>query len=334
MERAFRHDESERTILFGREALAEARPLLDEGFTLLTTPRAAAAAPALVDRAGLVVEVPPGRVETVAADLRGRVRGDRLVALGGGRVVDVAKALAAADPPRSVTAVPTTLSGAEMTRLHRHAEGVPGDTPRVRPALVVNDPALSASQPRAELAAAAANAVGHALAALTADRTTPPAEAVARAALKRLSAGWADPDPARPTLALGALLAGWAVDHSGLGLHHVLAQSVVRTAGVGHARANVAVLPVTVAALRLRRPDVLAGLDAGLGLPVEALAARLRAAAGVDLLAPLADEGVLERTVAAAAARPELGRVAPPPDRAELRRLLEAAAAPSVPQPD
>ena len=59
-------------------------------------------------------------------------------------------------------AVPTTLSGAEMTRIHRQARGGDQRAPNVRPRVVVNDPALSASQPVAELAASALNALGHA----------------------------------------------------------------------------------------------------------------------------------------------------------------------------
>ena len=57
---------------------------------------------------------------------------------------------------------PTTLSGAELTRVHRHADGVDDATPRVRCALVVCDPALAASQPEEELAASALNALAHA----------------------------------------------------------------------------------------------------------------------------------------------------------------------------
>ena len=50
---------------------------------------------------------------------------DRFVALGGGRVIDVAKAVAAARGGGArAMAVPTTLSGAELTSVHRHAEGV------------------------------------------------------------------------------------------------------------------------------------------------------------------------------------------------------------------
>jgi alcohol dehydrogenase class IV len=323
----FRHVEHERTIVFGAGALEGAAELIGEGFMLLSTPRAMAAAPTVAPRAAAVVEVPAGLVEDVAAQLRGAVRGERLVALGGGRVIDVAKALAAADPPRDVLAIPTTLSAAEMTRGHRHAGGVPAQTPRVRPAVVVNDPALSASQPPAQLAASSANALAHALAAVAHERVAPLSAAVARDAVRRIAAGWAGEEPDRPQLALGALLAGWAVDGSGLSLHHVLAQTAVRTAGIAHNHANAALLPATAAALRARRPDAFAALDADLGRPVEQLATRLREHAAAHGLGPLDhDDALLTRAVEAAATRPELTRIPPPPDRDELEALYRAAA--------
>ena len=70
-------------------------------------------------------------------------------------------------------AIPTTLSGAEMTWVHRHATGVPADTPRARPAVVVFDPDLAASQPEPELAGSALNALGHALEAPVTTGTNP-----------------------------------------------------------------------------------------------------------------------------------------------------------------
>src|SRR5712692_2980422 len=159
----FRWNDGSRVIRFGRDALADVPELVGEGYVLLTTPRARERAGDLAEPAAAVHDVPEGRVDEVAGELRTEVEGDTLLALGGGRVIDVAKALAAADPPRRVAAIPTTLSGAEMTAVHRHVVGVPITTPRVRPAIVVNDPALSASQPTAELAASAANALGHAV---------------------------------------------------------------------------------------------------------------------------------------------------------------------------
>ncbi|MGH2840328.1 MAG: iron-containing alcohol dehydrogenase, partial [Solirubrobacteraceae bacterium] len=101
---------------------------------MLTTPRAREAAPQIADRAAQVHEVPPGRVDEIAGVLLDDVEGELLVALGGGRVVDTAKALAAARDPASgqrprVAAIPTTLSAAEMTRVHRRAAGADAALP-------------------------------------------------------------------------------------------------------------------------------------------------------------------------------------------------------------
>lgn len=362
---AFRHDEGERTIVFGRGVLdaAETAELLGDGYALLSTERAAASAPAVAERAARIVHVPGGKVDDVAGDLLAAgvepVLEGRLVALGGGRVIDVAKALAAAGAaegrPRTVAALPTTLSGAEMTRGHRHARGVDQTVPRVRPALVVNDPALSASHDLPDLAASSANALGHVLVALASAQTTPFARAVAREAAIHLAAGWAGDDdldgedrggapggdtprrdaprgdafePDRDAVALGALLAGWAVDESGLGLQHVLAQTAVRTAGAGHAEANAALLPATAAAVRRRDATALQPLDVLLGIRFETLAERLRIRAGASLSQLAADDALLAAVVDAASRRAtELQRIAPAPDAAELRAIYEQAAA-------
>jgi maleylacetate reductase len=322
---AFRHVDSARTIVFGSGALAESADLIGSDYVLLTTPRAASAAPDLAEQARTVVEVPAGHVDAVSAQLREAVVGRRLIALGGGRVIDVAKALAAADPPREVVAIPTSLSGAEMTRVHRHAEGVAQNTPRVQPAVVINDPALSASQPPDALAASSANALGHAITALFSDRGTPISRAVAREAIRHLVTGWSGTEPERAAIALGALLAGWAVDHSGLGPHHALAQTAVRIASLKHAETNAALLPATTSATRSRRPVEFERLDASLGLTLESVAERLRHRARADLAALVDDENLLSRSVEAAAKRPELDRIAPAPDREEIRQIYRTS---------
>jgi maleylacetate reductase len=323
---AFRHVDSARTIVFGSGALAESADLIGSDYVLLTTPRAASAAPDLAERASTVVEVPAGHVDAVSAQLREAVVGRRLIALGGGRVIDVAKALAAADPPREVVAIPTSLSGAEMTRVHRHAQGVAQNTPRVQPAVVINDPGLSASQPPDALAASSANALGHAITALFSDRGTPISRAVAHEAIRQLVSGWSGTEPERAAIALGALLAGWAVDHSGLGPHHALAQTAVRTASLQHAETNAALLPATTRATRSRRPVEFEQLDASLGLALESVAERLRHRARADLAALVDDANLLSRSVEAAAKRPELDRIAPAPDREEIRQIYRASA--------
>jgi maleylacetate reductase len=321
MSDAFRHVDSARTIVFGSGALTRSADLIGENYVLLTTPRAATAAPSVVKRAATVVNVPPGQVDAVAARLRAAVAGTHLVALGGGRVIDVAKALAAADPPREVAAIPTSLSGAEMTGVHRHARGVAPSTARVRPGVVINDPAVSASQPAPALAASSANALAHALTALFSDRATPISGAVAREAIQRLVKGWSGTEPDRAAIALGALLAGWAVDHSGLGPHHALAQSAVRTASLDHAQTNAALLPATVRATRRRRRVEFERLEGNLGLALEPVVDRLRHYAQAELTALADDQELLRLTVEAAAARPELDRIGPALDRDEIRDI-------------
>ena len=93
------------------------------------------------------------RCPTAAAALIDRVGAGRMVAWGGGRVIDTAKALAAARGGE-VCAVPTTLSGAEMSRGHRPAPGYEG-RPNHRPVLVLADPPSMAGQPEAARRAAA-----------------------------------------------------------------------------------------------------------------------------------------------------------------------------------
>lgn len=349
MARSFRWVDGERTIVFGRGAVEDAVDALGgPGYTLLTTERASASAPHIAQAAGDVHLVPAGHVDDLAATLLHTVGGDRVVALGGGRVVDVAKAIVAANAEGAVAeasgaieagaahhrfaglpramAVPTTLSGAEMTRIHRHAAGVAESTPRVRAAVVIIDPALAASQPEAELAASSLNALGHAVEAPCVVNANPVATLAAHEAARLLSAGWASEAPDRDALALGSLLAGYALDNSALALHHVLAQTLVRVAGLGHGPANGAVLPVTIGALAQRTPEAIAALNAAVGEDVVDVALRIRAHAGFGGLRDLGtDPAVLPACAEAAAARPQLKLTPPPADRDEVLALYERA---------
>lgn len=325
-EPAFTWRDGERVIRYGRGVAAEAATRVERPYALLTTERALESAPVdLVDRAAEIHLVAPGLVDALAAGLRGSIHAPTLVAFGGGRVIDVAKALAAADPPRRVVAIPTTLAGAEMTAIHRHATGVAADTPKVRPALVLSDPTLSASQPRTALAAGAANALGHAVEASLTPRASPvPTLAAFESARLIASAFAATVD--RDGLALAALLAGYAIDGAGYGLHHVMAQTLVRVAGLGHGQANAVMLPHTVGALRQRFPDALERLGDHLGADPRDVAVALRDRAGATSLAQL---GVPQRALAglaaAASKRPELAMTPPAASSHELESLYAAA---------
>ena len=331
--------DGERTIRFGRAAVSGAVETLGgPGYVLLTTPRAAAQAPAVAEAAARVHHVGAGGVPELAGEAlshlglvggqgRGATAGERVVALGGGRVIDVAKAVAAAlGGGARAMAVPTTLSGAEMTRGHRHAEGVAESTPRVRCAVVVCDPALAASQPLPELAASALNALGHAVEAPCTLARNPVATVVAHDAARRLARAFAGVEPDRDELALGALLAGYVLDSTGFGLHHVMAQTLVRRGIAGHGPANAVMLPHTIPALARRTPEEHAALTEALGEPPEAVAARICALTGAVRLRDLgAGVNDLDACARAAAERRELDNTPPRAHPTELRALYAAA---------
>lgn len=320
--------DAERTIRFGSGVVGEAGQLLAdhgfEGYALLTTDRARAAAPAIAAAAGVELRVPAGGVPEAAAAVRDGVGGRPLVALGGGRVIDAAKAIAGADG-LGCAAIPTTLSGAELTRIHRMPAGVEEFT-LVRPRLVVADPQLMASQPLPALAASAMNALAHALEALYVPLRNPLADAAALEAAELIGGGLRAPEPDRGRLALGSLLGAYALGATGLAVHHVVCQTLVRVAGTPHADTNAVMLPHTLDLMERRVPDAIGRFRSRLG----ADPAQLAAGAGVP--ATLAELGVgeerLGEVVEAAMARPQLANTPQPPGRDELLAYLHAALPP------
>jgi alcohol dehydrogenase class IV len=332
---AFTWVDGERLIRFARGAVAEAPNLLAargfERYVLLTTERAERVSPALVEGAVAVLRVPPGAVPDAAATVRPGVRGHTLVALGGGRVVDAAKAIAAADN-LACAAVPTTLAGSPITGFHRLPAGVTAAR-LVRPTLVVWDPDLIASLPRGHLVATAVNALAHAFEALYAPLANPVSELAALRAAELFQRELSREDPDRAEVALAALLGGYAVGSAGLAVHHALCQTVVRTCGVPHAETNAVVLPQSVAFMADRAPGAVGRFATALGDPgadpagASGRVARLSAATGIDGLAGLGVRESALPQVARAAAQPPGMRSTPggPPSEAELAEILRAA---------
>jgi alcohol dehydrogenase class IV len=321
--------DGERLVRFGAGALADAPGLLAgrgfEGYALLTTRRAGAAAPALVAGADVVLEVPGGGVPEAAAAVRDGVAGRPVVALGGGRVVDAAKAIGGADGLR-VAAVPTTLSGAELTPFHRMPAGV--DTFNlVRPALVVADPALMASQPMPDLAASAMNALAHAVEALYTPLANPVAEIAALRAAELIAAGLAGEQPERTALALGAVLAGYAVGLTGFAVHHAVCQTIVRVCGTPHAQTNAVMLPHFVRFMESRAPREIGLLGEALGGEAAGRVAALSARTGVTRLGELGvTEADLPRVMEAVAQRGDIAANTPgAPSADEVRAVIERA---------
>ena len=315
-------------MVFGAGGIDRAASILGEegweGFDLLATGRSLAQAdPALGAEASKTLIVPTGPVPEAAASILPEVSASRLVALGGGRVVDVAKAIASTRAECEVAAIPTTLAGSTMTHFHRFPEG---QTPirAVRPSLVIADPDAMCSAPPDFLQATAANALAHATDSLFGASADGSTRADALTAVEMICAGLADSD--HEQLALGALLAGDVIDRAGFGVQHALAQSTVAASGSSaHALIHAAILPYAISAQVRRRPGDAEGLEAALGGGVEE---KLREVAGSK---PLAETGV-DQTAAAnaaamAASRPECAT--PPAGEAwsqeDLAQILTSA---------
>ena len=175
----------------------------------MTTPRALGGAPlALAERASAVHEVSRGPVPDAAAALIDAVSNPTLVALGGGRVIDAAKAIAAVRGGR-VCALPTTLSGAEMTAIHRLPAGHEHEARHlVRPALVIADPLELTTLDDQRLRASAMNSLAHGAEALYTPLANPVATLEALRGAQLLAGGARPPGrrgPGRARARLAAL---------------------------------------------------------------------------------------------------------------------------------
>ena len=325
--------DGERTIVFRAGAYDDAVQILAdygwEDWEFLTTPRALASMPLDFARlAGAVHEVHSGPVDELAAGIVDHVGGRSLVALGGGRVIDVAKAVAAVRGAR-VAAIPTTLSGAEITGFHRLPAGRTASR-LVRPELVIADPVAMTSAAEEPLRASAMNALAHGAEALY----TPLANPVSTMAALRgaeLLAEALDQTAAKrdeAALALGSILCAYAVASTLFAVHHVVSQTLVRTLGVPHAEANAAILPRVMEMMRDRAPEHIAALAKAIGTRPHTIGTRIdKLAGGRRHLGELgADAAKIDDALDAIEGRGELAMTpGGPPDRDELRALIEAA---------
>jgi alcohol dehydrogenase class IV len=326
--------DGERTVVFRAGGFADAPDLVSgriwERFELLTTPRGLGAAPIeLAERSHAVHQVPGGLVPDAAAALIDSVRNPTLVALGGGRVIDTAKAIAAVRGGR-VCAMPTTLSGAEMTAVHRLPAGREREARHlVRPVLVIADPTEMTTLDDKRLRASAMNALAHGAEALYAPLANPVATMAALRGAELIAEALDRPeaDRDRGALALGSLPCAYALDSTGYALHHVVCQTLVWVLGTPHAETNATILPRTMAAMRPRAPEAIASLAAALATEPGRIQSRLQTlGGGRRRLGDLgADPALLDTALSGILQRPELGHTPNPPDRDELRRLLERA---------
>ena len=320
-----------RVVVLRVGGVEQAPKLLEEhgfaGFELLTTPRALLGAPELEAAADAVHAVDSGPVPELAAGLLDRVGAERLVAFGGGRAIDTAKAVASVSGAR-VAAIPTTLSGAEMTIIHRLPAGAE-DRVRtmVRPELAIADPEAMTGLAEPALRASAMNSLAHGADSLYTPLANPVSQMTALRGAELIATSL-DEDRVernRAALAQGSLLCGYAIDSALFGVHHVICQTLVRICGTPHAETNAAVLPRSMSFLVPRAPDRLASLAESLSTDPEGMEARILALGddptGLGDLG--ADRGKLDEALDAMLLRPELAFTPEPPTRNELEELIE-----------
>ena len=276
---------------------------------------------------------------------------DAIIAIGGGSVMDTAKALniiateGGGDlrryagynnlkhPLKPFVAIPTTAgTGSEVTAISvikDRAQGVKTFycSPFLLPDVAVLDPRTTLKLPPMITAATAMDALTHAVEAYTCLARNPLSDAYAEAAVRRISR-WLvavlerpDESDGRLALAEAAAMAGIAFSNSPVGLVHALAHTIGALYGVHHGVANSIFLPH---ALEFNMPSsreeigalllYLAGPDVYAATP----AAR-RAEETVDRIAALKDRAHelcgLPRTLA------ETGQV----PREDLPRIAAAA---------
>ncbi|MGB0871645.1 MAG: iron-containing alcohol dehydrogenase [Solirubrobacterales bacterium] len=332
--------DGERLIAFGASALASLPGFLRaaqmEEYVLLTTERGLDQLDSVGGgdvRSGAVeiVTVGEGNVADLAAELLDAVGARPIVAVGGGRVIDVGKAVGGASDQR-VAAIPSTLSGAPMTGVHRLPAGFAGQAKTVRPAIVIGIPDLMASQPPALRTGSAMNALSHAIesAFVTTSSPVPRLAAIRGIELifRSLVSDEMDEVTRRVRMALGAIEAGYAVGASGYALHHVICQTIVRMAEVPHAPTYGVMLPYTLEFYKVRDAltwqliaDAMGTADPSVEL------AQVCASAGNPT--SLTDLGVnparIEAIIASASERRELALTPGGANADEIKRLVSAA---------
>ena len=216
--------------------------------------------------------VPESQVEEVVALAR-RSDVSALIGLGGGSPLGLAKAASFALEERRgskhlspdtliawprvpVIAIPTTYAGSEMTPVFGVTRQVDGVARKVTvtdasitPKLVIYDPRLTLGLPAPLTASTGINALAHCIEALYSLTRNPLSSAAAtggiRAIMRALPRCYAEGRDleARTEMLMGAFLAGSALAHVTMALHHGLCHVLGGTAGVPHGIVNSIILP-------------------------------------------------------------------------------------------
>lgn len=331
------------------ERLSSSRALL------LTTPPLEGPATEAVERAigaalagrnaELDAQVPLDSVERVAKVARD-LEADLLVSLGGGSVIDGAKAVRqrlAADgygPPQ--IALPTTLSGAELSHFYGVTEsGFKRGyaEPEAVPAVVLFDPQLTTATPDRLWVGSGMKALDHAVEGMLGHGERPICDPLALSGISGLAMHLgASRQSSALEQRLACQLAAWrcyyAPANATLGLSHRIGHILGGTYGVPHSLTSAITLPPVVAVQAGRQPHVVARLASALGAveddPASAAETIEGLARDLDLPTRLRDVGIASGEVPriarlVAESYPAEAAILGDSPEAALRSLLESA---------
>ncbi|MDO5512839.1 maleylacetate reductase [Corynebacterium sp.] len=200
---------------------------------------------------------------------------DLMVAVGGGSVIGLAKAVSL-DAGIPSIAVPTTYAGSEGTNvwgLTENARKTTGTDDRVLPVTVIYDSHLTLSLPVELSVVSGLNALAHCVDSLWGPRADPVNAALATEGARALAEGLplvvADPQDihGRDLTLYGAYLSAVAFASAGSGLHHKLCHILGGTFGLPHALTHAIVLPHVLAFNAPYAPDAERRLATALAAP-------------------------------------------------------------------
>lgn len=197
----------------------------------------------------------PVDVTDEAVEHAGAVQADSIVAIGGGSTIGLGKAIALRTGLPQI-AIPTTYAGSEATPILGQTEGGIKTTltdAKVLPRVILYDPELVASLPRAMTVTSALNAMAHAAEALYAkdgtEQTTELAVDGLNAFAESLPGVIENPSDlkARQETQLGAWACGTVLGLVGMALHHKLCHTLGGSFNLPHAETHAIVLPHAIA---------------------------------------------------------------------------------------
>lgn len=240
---------------------------------------------------------------------------DGVVTIGGGSTIGLGKFIAA-KRCAPLLAIPTTLSGSEMTNLYGVKIGHEKRTwidIAARPRTVIYDPALTETLPAHETATTGMNCLAHCVEALYPAQPNPVARLLALEGIRSLAESLPGViernDVASRARALYAgFIGGMLVSMVGIGLHHKICHVVGGHFDVPHGDSNSVILPHVVAFNAPAMPDIAADIAGALGSRdaaegIAELAARIGAPCSLRALgvpgtglAPVAREVVAKGT--------------------------------------